>query len=63
VQLNGSLTAGRVVKTIRDPRFDIPTSVDVTASRVFVLNSRLTTAVTPDTSYDIVSVHRPSAKR
>jgi streptogramin lyase len=63
VQLNGSLTAGRVVETIRDPRFDIPSSVDVTASRLFVLNSRLTTPVTPDTSYDIVSVRLPSANR
>ncbi len=63
VQLNGSLTAGRVVKTITDPRFDIPSSVEVTASRLFVLNSRLTTPVTPDTSYDIVSVHPLSAKQ
>jgi sugar lactone lactonase YvrE len=54
VQLDGSLTAGRVVETIRDPRFDIPSSVDVTASRLFVLNSRLTTPVTPDASYEIV---------
>jgi outer membrane protein assembly factor BamB len=56
VQLNGSLTAGRVVETIRDPRFDIPSSVEATASRLFVLNSRLTTPVTPDTGYDIVEV-------
>ncbi len=63
VQLNGSLTAGRVVQTIRDPRFDIPSSVDVTASHLFVLNARLTTPVTPDTSYDIVSVHPLSAKQ
>ena len=63
VRLNGSLTAGRVVQTIRDPRFDIPSSVDVTGSRLFVLNARLTTPVTPDTSYDIVSVHPRSAKR
>jgi outer membrane protein assembly factor BamB len=58
VQLDGSLTAGRVVETIRDPRFDIPSSVDVTASRLFVLNSRLTTPVTPDAGYDIVEVVR-----
>jgi sugar lactone lactonase YvrE len=62
VQLNGPLTAGEVVETIRDPRFDIPTSVDVTASRLFVLNSRLTTPATPDTSYDIVSVQPPAAE-
>jgi sugar lactone lactonase YvrE len=58
VQLNGSLTAGRVVKTFRDPRFDIPSSVDLTASRLFVLNSRLTTPVTPDVGYDVVGVVR-----
>jgi hypothetical protein len=63
VQLNGWLTGGRVVRTIRDARFDIPSSVDVTASRLFVLNSRLTTPVTPDTSYDIVSIHPSYAKR
>ena len=63
VRLNGSLTAGRVVDTISDPRFDIPSSVGVTASRLFVLNSRLTAPVTPDTGYDIVSVHAASAKR
>jgi len=63
VQLNGSLTAGRVVRTIHDPRFDIPTSVEVTGSRLFVLNSRLTTPVTPDTSYDVVRVQSSSAKR
>ena len=63
VQLNDSLTAGRVVQTIRDPRFDLPSSVDVTASHLFILNARLTTPVRPDTSYDIVSVHPRSAKR
>jgi outer membrane protein assembly factor BamB len=61
VKLNGSLTAGRVVNTIRDPRFDIPASVDVIGSRLFVLNARFTTPATPDTTYDIVSVRSPFA--
>lgn len=56
VQLDGSLTSGRVVQRVTDSTLDIPTAVALFGNEVYALNSRITTPVTPDLGYDIVPV-------
>jgi sugar lactone lactonase YvrE len=49
---------GELVKTITDPRFDIPTTVAAFGNRLYLPNARFTTPPTPDTPYSAVAVRR-----
>jgi hypothetical protein len=56
VDLDFGLTSGRVVRTITDGRFDVPTTIDSFGRSLYVVNARFSTPPTPDTTYDIVRV-------
>jgi hypothetical protein len=58
VQLSGSLSSGRVVAELRDPDFDVPTTITFTAGRLYAVNARFGTVPDPTTArYDIVRVN------
>jgi hypothetical protein len=56
VKLNHARSAGRLVATITDPSFDVPTTVALARHSLFVINARFNTPPTPDTPYAITRV-------
>jgi sugar lactone lactonase YvrE len=56
VELNGAGTAGQVVTRYTDDRFDIPTTVARYGDRLYLVNGRFSTPVTPDTTYTAEAV-------
>jgi sugar lactone lactonase YvrE len=56
IALNRGFTAGRVTATITDPDFDAPTTMAFFGPFVYVVNARLTSTPTPDTTYTVVRV-------
>ncbi|TYK45985.1 superoxide dismutase [Actinomadura decatromicini] len=56
IELNDDATEGKIVKKLTDPRFDVPTSVARSGSRLYLPNARFTTTPTPDTPYTAVAV-------
>jgi hypothetical protein len=56
ISLGRDFTSGRVVRTITDPNFDAPTTMAFFGPFVYVVNARLTTTPTPDTTYTVVRV-------
>jgi sugar lactone lactonase YvrE len=56
--LNDAGTSGSLLKTITDPRFDIPTTVARFGNRLYLPNARFTTPPTPDTVYTANAVPR-----
>ena len=54
VRLGRHLQQARLVRTLTDPRLDIPSSVEVYGGAAFALNARFTTPPTADTAYSIV---------
>jgi sugar lactone lactonase YvrE len=59
VRLNDRGTAGRIVRTVTDPSFDVPTTVAAFGDRLYLPNGRFTTPPEPTTPYDAVSIPRP----
>jgi len=55
-KLSRSLSSGRLVATITDPTFDVPTTVALARHSLFVINARFGTPATPDTPYWITRV-------
>jgi sugar lactone lactonase YvrE len=55
-RLNRPLTSGRLVATITDPTFDVPTTVALVRHSLYVINARFGTPPTPDTPYWITRV-------
>ncbi len=47
---------GRIVDSITDPDFDVPTTLAGRGHRLWTVNARFTTPPTPTTEYDIVKV-------
>lgn len=58
VALNNDLTAGSVVKTITDPNFRVPTTIDEFGHALYAVNARFGTPPTPDTTYEVVRVEK-----
>jgi sugar lactone lactonase YvrE len=56
VKLSRSLHRGRVVATLTDPDFDVPTTIAVTAGRLYAVNARFGTTDPQPARYDIVRV-------
>jgi sugar lactone lactonase YvrE len=50
--------SGRLVRTITDPAFDVPTTIDDFGRYLYSVNARFTTPPTPDTEYTVVAVRR-----
>ncbi|MDQ3890658.1 MAG: superoxide dismutase, partial [Actinomycetota bacterium] len=58
VRLAPKLARGAVVRTIDDPAFDVPTTIDRLGRRLYAVNARFSTPPTPSTPYEIVRVRR-----
>ena len=56
VSLRPGLTSGVVVGHLTDPSLDIPSTATVAAGRLWAVNLRFTTPVTPDTPYWITQL-------
>ena len=56
VKLSRSLHRGRVVATLTDPDFDVPTTIAFTAGRLYAVNARFGTTDPQPARYDIVRV-------
>jgi sugar lactone lactonase YvrE len=56
IKLMGDLSSGKVVDTITNPNFDVPTTIAVFGNALYVVNARFTTPPTPSTTYNIVRV-------
>ena len=56
VKLSRSLDRGRVVTTITDPDFDVPTTIAFQAGRLYAVNARFGTTDPQPARYDIVKV-------
>ncbi|GGT01765.1 hypothetical protein GCM10010156_69630 [Planobispora rosea] len=58
IEISRDGSSGRVVERLTDPDFDVPTTVAVFGKRLYLPNARFTTAPTPTTPYEVVSVRR-----
>ncbi|MER7000233.1 superoxide dismutase [Streptomyces sp. NPDC000410] len=58
LRLNAAGTEGRVMRRVRDHRFDTPTTVAAFGARLYLPNARFTTKQTPATTYDAVAIPR-----
>ena len=56
VKLSRSLDRGRLVATITDPAFDVPTTIAFQAGRLYAVNARFGTTDPQPARYDIVKV-------
>ena len=56
ISLGAGLTRGRVLGHLTDPSLDIPSTATVAAGRLWAVNLRFTTPVTPDTPYWITQL-------
>jgi sugar lactone lactonase YvrE len=58
LRLSHDFTSGKLVRTITDPGFDVPTTIAEKGNRLYAVNARFSTPPTPDTPYTIVQVRR-----
>lgn len=49
-----NLLSGALVRTITDPDFDVPTTIDQAGARIYAVNARFGTATPADPSYHVV---------
>ena len=56
VRLSQRRVSGRVVATLTNPDFDVPTTITAAAGRLFAVNARFGTAPGPDVQYWITRV-------
>lgn len=54
VRLAADLRRGSVLRTITDPDFDIPTTIDRLGSRIYAVNARFGTTTPTDQAYHVV---------
>jgi sugar lactone lactonase YvrE len=58
IRLDRDLDEGRIVRTLTDDDFDVPTTIARKGRWLWAPNARFGTTPTPDTEYDIVRVAR-----
>ena len=56
VKLGRDFASGRVVRTIKNPDFDVPTTVARKRGSLYLPNARFTTPPTPETEYWVTRV-------
>lgn len=56
IDLGRNYASGQVTGTITDPNFDTPTTIAAFGPFLYAVNARLTTPVTPTTTYTVVRV-------
>ena len=54
LRLTPDLRRGTLTRTITDPDFDVPTTIDRLGSRIYAVNARFGTATPTDQSYHVV---------
>jgi len=54
VALAKGFASGRVARTITNPAFDVPTTIDRHGSRIYAVNARFGTPAGPSTTYTVV---------
>lgn len=59
VRLSGDLRSGRVVRELTSRGFAVPTTIDDFGRRLYAVNARFGTPVTPTTEYWITQVRKP----
>ncbi len=63
VKLSKDLLTGRIVRTLTDPDFQVPTTVAYVQGRFYAVNARFGTPATPETRYDVVKVDGSSKQK
>ncbi|HLL69362.1 MAG TPA: superoxide dismutase [Micromonosporaceae bacterium] len=58
VELNRAGTAGEIVTTLTDPRFDVPTTVAAYRGRLYLPNARFGVATPLEVPYNVVAIPR-----
>jgi hypothetical protein len=58
IKLDRGLDEGEITRYITDPRFDVPTTIAEKGNSLWAVNARFTTPPTPETTYNVVRVHR-----
>jgi len=58
VHLDRDFASGEIVKTLTDPAFRVPTTIDRFGPFLYAVNARFDTTPTPDTDYDVVQLLR-----
>jgi sugar lactone lactonase YvrE len=56
LRMSRDLLHGRLVRTLTDPDFDVPTTVTRAKGRLYAVNARFGTTPTPDSTYSVVKV-------
>ncbi|MFL6123394.1 SMP-30/gluconolactonase/LRE family protein [Actinophytocola sp.] len=59
LQLDRRGTSASLVRTVTDPRFDVPTTMASFGNRLYLPNARFTTTPTPTTEYTAVAIPKP----
>lgn len=59
MRLSRDGSSGTVVSRTTSAEFDVPTTIAVYGERLYLTNARFTTTVTPDTTYNAVSIPIP----
>ncbi|MFI8511813.1 superoxide dismutase [Streptomyces sp. NPDC085460] len=59
LRLNAAGTEGRVLRRVRDDRFDTPTTVAAFGDRLYLPNARFGVGQDPEEKYDVIAVRRP----
>ena len=54
LSLGKGLASGRLTRTITNPGFDVPTTIDRHGKRIYAVNARFGTAPGPSTTYSVV---------
>ena len=55
-QLSKDLAKATFVKPLKDPDFDVPTTIGQAGKRLYVVNARFGTSTPEDQHYDVVKV-------
>lgn len=63
IKLDKGLTSGTVLKRLKNPDFDVPTTIDRFGNHLYAVNARFGPAPTPDTPYWITAVPAGHGKR
>ena len=56
VRLGAGYRTGTLVRTLTDPDFDVPTTIDAYGSDLYAVNARFGTTPTPGAQYTVVRV-------
>jgi hypothetical protein len=59
VRLSTDLRSGQIVREVTNPGFSVPTTIDEFGGRLYAVNARFGTPVTPQTEYWVTGLRKP----